>query len=95
MADITRESSAEELTLWLTERVAFYLDTPAEKIDRGAELAGYGMDSICSMAILTEIEDNLDLKVDTMLLWQYPTINDLVGYLQTLIAEPELLGDIG
>ncbi|UQA92493.1 acyl carrier protein [Streptomyces halobius] len=95
MTDIQGGATSEELGSWLTERVAFYLDKPIEKIDRSAELAGYGMDSLYSVAIITEIEDNLGIKVDMMAVWKYPTINDLVEYLHTLLTEKTSQPDAG
>jgi acyl carrier protein len=85
---VHRDSSPEELRAWLIERVAYYLELPAEKIDPEFELAEYGMDSVYTMSIIAEIEDNLDVKIDEMAAWKYSTINALVEYAENLISEP-------
>jgi acyl carrier protein len=86
MDTVNRLSTPEEIRRWLCERVAFYLDKPLERIDPDVELAEYGMDSVYSMSIITEIEDTLGIKIDEMAAWKYTTINAMVEYSATLLV---------
>ncbi len=88
MTTVHRDSSPDEIRAWLIERVAYYLELPADNIDPDTELAQYGLDSVYSMSIIAEIEDQLRVKIDEMAAWKYPTINALVDYAENLISEP-------
>ncbi|MEU7502680.1 acyl carrier protein [Streptomyces griseofuscus] len=88
MTTVHRDSSPDEIRAWLIERVAYYLELPADNIDPDTELAQYGLDSVYSMSIIAEIEDQLQVKIDEMAAWKYPTINALVDYAEKLISEP-------
>lgn len=86
MGTVDRTSSPEEIRRWLCERVAFYLDKPVDRIDPRVELAEYGMDSVYSMSLIAEIEDNLGIKIDEMAAWKYTTIDAMIEYSSTLVA---------
>jgi acyl carrier protein len=74
----------DELRDWLVERVAFYLDRPAEGIDPDAELAEYGMDSVYALSVISDIEDRFEAEIDETAVRRYRTVNGLVGYLAGL-----------
>ncbi|MEW2626425.1 acyl carrier protein [Streptomyces sp. NPDC048106] len=88
MTTVHRDSSPDEIRAWLIQRVGYYLDLPTDKIDPDVELAQYGLDSVYSMSIIAEIEDQLQVKIDEMAAWKYPTINALIEYAETLLSEP-------
>ncbi|NGO66948.1 acyl carrier protein [Streptomyces boncukensis] len=73
--------STDEFRTWLTERVAFYLDQPAESIDPAVELAEYGMDSIYALSVISDIEDRLGMELDVGEVRQYRTVDALADYL--------------
>lgn len=75
-----------ELQTWLLDRVAFYLDRPAENIDPAAELARYGLDSIYTMSIISDIEDHLQVEVDMAEARRRATVDSLTDYLLELVA---------
>ena len=52
--------NTSELQSWLCERIAFYLDQPAETIDPDTELAHYGMNSVYAVSLLADLEAKLD-----------------------------------
>lgn len=81
------DSSSEEIRAWIIEWMAYHLELPTEKIDPELELAEYGMDSVYTMSIIAEIEDQLGIKIDEMATWKYSTINALVEYAEDLISE--------
>lgn len=78
--------SHEQLQTWLLDRVAFYLDRPAENIDPAVELARYGVDSIYTMSIISDIEDHLQVEVDAVEARRRGTVGSLTTYLLELVA---------
>jgi acyl carrier protein len=75
-----------DLTAWLVERVAFYLDRPTEAIRPDVHLAEYGMDSLYSVSVISDIEDLLNLDLDATTLREHATINALAGHLEELLS---------
>jgi acyl carrier protein len=73
-----------DLADWLIERIAFYLDRPIDSIDPTVDLAVYGMDSLYTLSVISDVEDHLDLDIDAATLRDYPTLNELVDYLLEL-----------
>ncbi|MCX3060976.1 acyl carrier protein [Streptomyces beihaiensis] len=72
---------AAELRGWLTARLAIYLDRPQESLDDRTPLAEFGMDSVAALSLCGDLEDEKGLVVDPTLVWDHPTIADLVSYL--------------
>jgi acyl carrier protein len=70
-----------ELRAWLIDRVAEYLRLPAHEIDPSRRLAEYGLDSVYALALCGDIEDYLDVRLDATVVWDYPSIDELGGYL--------------
>lgn len=77
-------TSADEFRTWLIERVAFYLDQPAESIDPTVELAEYGMDSVYALSVISDIEDRLHRELDAEEVRQHRTVDALVAHVATL-----------
>ncbi|MFI0449738.1 acyl carrier protein [Actinomadura sp. 6N118] len=75
-----------ELQTWLIDRIAFYLDKPAESIDPAVELARYGVDSVYAISIISDIEDHLQVEVDLDEARRRETVDSLTGYLLDLIG---------
>jgi acyl carrier protein len=78
------EEQLQHLTEWLVERVAFYLDRPADSIDRDTPLAVYGMDSLYSLSVISDMQDMLGTTIDPTVIRRYSTITALSEYLRTL-----------
>ncbi|MBT2446399.1 acyl carrier protein [Streptomyces sp. ISL-43] len=77
---------AGELRGWLTDRLALYLDRPAGTLDPRTPLAAYGMDSVCALSLCGDLEDEQGLIVASTLVFDHPTIDELVGYLSPLLG---------
>ncbi|WP_156755320.1 acyl carrier protein [Actinokineospora pegani] len=71
---------------WLTERVASYLDTDADSIDRDLPLAEYGLDSVYALSLCGDIEDTLGLVVEPTLAWDYPTVTAMAEFLRAEVG---------
>lgn len=73
--------TSETLTAWLTERLAVHARTKPEDIQPDVPMASYGLDSVTTVTMLVEIEDELGFPLDPNVPWEYPTIDALTGYL--------------
>lgn len=66
---------------WLVERVADYTDRAPHQVDPSIPLAELGMDSVSAVSLCGEIEDRWHLEIDPTLVFDYPTIAAIAGYL--------------
>lgn len=64
----------------LTDRVATYLDVPAAAIDPGTPLAELGLDSVSAVGLCGDIEQWWRIEVDPILVYDYPTVGDIAGF---------------
>lgn len=72
---------------WLLDRLSLYLQRPAVAIDATVPLAEYGLDSVCALSLCGDLEDQFGLAVDQTLLWDHPTVESLLGFLETEIPK--------
>jgi acyl carrier protein len=73
--------STDELRSWLTGRVAAQLGMSAEVIRPDVLLAEYGLDSVYALALSTDIEDHLALRLEPTVVWDHPTVDELAAFL--------------
>ncbi|WP_328399434.1 acyl carrier protein [Nocardia sp. NBC_00403] len=66
---------------WLVERIADYTERAPHQVDPAVPLAELGMDSVSTVTLCGEIEDRWSLDVDPTLVFDYPTIADIAGYI--------------
>jgi acyl carrier protein len=76
-----------QLRPWLRERIAFYLDQPADTIDPDVPLAEYGMNSIYAVSVAADIEDHLGIEFKTIPTWSHPTVNLIAAHVETMLAQ--------
>ncbi|MEU2736820.1 acyl carrier protein [Streptomyces sp. NPDC007095] len=79
--------TADEIRRWLTERIAFYIDLPIERIDPDRKLTELGLDSIYVLTMCGDIEDRLGVVVDAAMIWDHPTVGSLAVRLAEDVAE--------
>jgi acyl carrier protein len=77
----------ETLANWLVEKVAYYLRKDTSEIKTDQPLAGYGLDSVYAVSLCGDLEDLLSIYVEPTLAWDYPTINEIVKFLQQELAQ--------
>lgn len=75
------ERTAEELQSWLVTHVAAVINTPPEQLDIKQPFTAYGISSVDAVNLSGELEDWLNSELSPTLLYAYPTIEALVGYL--------------
>ncbi|MFD0361347.1 acyl carrier protein [Nocardia sp. GCM10030253] len=71
---------------WLVERIADYTERAPHQVDPTVPLAELGMDSVSAVTMCGEIEDRWLLDVDPTLVFDYPTIADIAGYLAAEVS---------
>ncbi|MEU5956278.1 acyl carrier protein [Streptomyces sp. NPDC047525] len=85
--DRTTPPEAQELSDWLRERVAFFLECPAADIAVDVKLVEYGLDSLYALTLCGDIEDTFGIPVSPTLAWDHPTIESIVGLLTARPAQ--------
>ena len=67
---------------WLRARIGTILNVAEDDVDIDAPFARFGIDSVEALAITVELEDLLERRLATTLVWDYPTIAKLTRYLE-------------
>jgi len=71
----------DELIDWLTVKVAGYLGLRPDAIGTDIPLADCGIDSISGMALCADLNYEKGFDVETTIVWDYPTIDEIAAYL--------------
>jgi acyl carrier protein len=71
----------DALERWLAQLVALAVDLDPGKIDVEARLDRYGIDSAAAIGLTDELEQRLGVPLEPTLLYDYPTIRSLSGFL--------------
>ncbi|KAA1242945.1 acyl carrier protein [Aquimarina sp. RZ0] len=74
-----------ELEDWLLDKIAEHLDLTKNDISPHKELSTYGLDSMSAIMISGDIEEKFNIELPSTILWDYPTINDILDYLEDKI----------
>ena len=70
-----------EVLAWLTLKFANWLEVPAEELDSRKPISSYGLDSISAVTLSVQLEEELDIELDTAVLWDRPTLTSLAEHL--------------
>jgi amino acid adenylation domain-containing protein len=73
--------SRDAITTWLAAKVAALLGIRPDDVDIRAPLAGFGMGSLHAVRLAGELEEWLGRKLSATLVYDYPTIDTLAGFL--------------
>lgn len=84
---VTQTFNNETLTNWLVERVAYYLGKNTSEIKTDQPLGGYGLNSVYAVSLCGDLEDLLSIYIEPTLAWDYPTIDEIVKFLQQELAQ--------
>jgi acyl carrier protein len=72
-----------EIREWLIERIAYYLERPADDIDPTVPLAEAGIDSVSATSLCGDVEDRFEINADPTMVFDYPTVADIAAYIWT------------
>jgi acyl carrier protein len=76
---------------WVIERVAFYLDCSIRDVDPMVPLAETGIDSASAVGLCGDVEDHWRIDADPTLVFDYPTIAEIAGFIAEQLAETDRL----
>jgi acyl carrier protein len=72
----------DTLTAWLQAEVSRLLELPPNSVAPDASLLELGLDSLAAERLCAAIADKAGIDVDPMLVFDYPTIAQIVTYLR-------------
>lgn len=75
------DRSRSSVETWLVDWIAKQVKTSSANIDLNKSLFHYGLDSVTTIALLSDLEDWVDREFPPALIWNYPVIKDLANYL--------------
>jgi acyl carrier protein len=73
----TQSKIAESIQDWLVEQFALRLDVDSDDIDIQASFESFGLESAEALVLLHKLEQWLGHTVPPVLVWNYPTIEQL------------------
>lgn len=71
-----------EIEAWLVLQLAQLLNIDPDKVDVTVPFESYGLDSEAAVTLSGDIQEWLGRSLEPMLLFDYPTIEALVQYLE-------------
>jgi acyl carrier protein len=80
-----RPRSAMEIQSWIVDYLAQLLEVDPADVDVTIPFDRYGLDSAAAVGMTGELADWLDHEIDPTVLYDYPTIESLVQYLNVSI----------
>ncbi len=89
-----------EIVQWLRVRLARQLELEPDEIDTQKDFADCGLSSVEAVNLSGDLENFLGCRLPPTLLWDYPTIETLAGYLAEDISldalvNPPIANDSG
>jgi len=76
----------DEIQQWIVTYLARHLNTHPDEIDVTASFEQFGLDSATAIEMSGDLEEWVGERVDPMLVYDYPTIEDMAGYLGSIEA---------
>lgn len=74
-------ADAEALKVWLKVWISRCVEIPVTQVQADEPFTSFGLDSTDAVEIVYDLEQHIGQELDATLLWNYPTIDALVGYL--------------
>ena len=73
--------NSTEISTWIRERIARELGSEASAIDPEVTFDRLGLDSLALLGVLGDLASELDIEIETSVLFDYPTISGLAAHL--------------
>lgn len=73
----------EEIISFSKTKIAEITNLKVEEIDENTEFFSLGLDSVKALFVLQELEDYLDIEINPLVFWNYPTLNSVSDFLTT------------
>ncbi|WP_270166362.1 acyl carrier protein [Paenibacillus sp. SYP-B4298] len=78
--------SLEDIQQLLIDKIAELAEIAPDSIHPAEPFASYGLDSLLAVTFVGDLEDWFELRLPATLLWDYPSIQSLSGYLYTELS---------
>jgi acyl carrier protein len=75
--------NSNEISAWIRERIAKDLGSEASAIDPEVTFDRIGLDSLALLGVLGDLASELDIEIETSVLFDHPTISGLAAHLAT------------
>ncbi len=86
--DAQANEASDPITVWLKRWIAESLSIPVEEIEESKSLLDYSLSSVTATIMVGDLEEWLGLTLPPTLVWDYPSIADLVNYLAEQVGGP-------
>jgi phthiocerol/phenolphthiocerol synthesis type-I polyketide synthase C len=86
---LTGKTTVEDIRAWLITEAAELFSVAPETLNPQEPLVNYGLASITGMMLAGDAEEWLGLKLDPVMIWEYPTIEALAHYLSQEVRNQE------
>ena len=73
----------EEIISFSKTKIAEITNLKVEEIDENTEFFSLGLDSVKALFVLQELEDYLEIEINPLVFWNYPTLNSVSDFLTT------------
>ncbi|RPG16547.1 MAG: hypothetical protein CBB69_008045 [Phycisphaera sp. TMED9] len=73
--------NSTEISTWIRERIARELGSEASAIDPEVTFDRLGLDSLALLGVLGDLALELDIEIETSVLFDHPTISGLATHL--------------
>ncbi len=73
--------NSTEISTWIRERIARELGSEASAIDPEVTFDRLGLDSLALLGVLGDLALELDIEIETSVLFDHPTISALATHL--------------
>ena len=80
-AEVTAHQTTDSIVAWLVKWIANELKTEIATINPQKSFVHYGLDSVTTIVLISDLEVWLDLSLSPALTWNYPVINALAAHL--------------
>lgn len=73
--------TSEQMSAWLRERIARDIDQDPDSVDPTATFDRLGIDSLALLGVIGDLAGELDLEIETSVLFDHPSIQALSKHL--------------
>lgn len=82
-----KQLTVEDITQFLQKTIAEETQIDIQKIDPAQPMGTFGLNSINSVYVLQQLENFIEMELNPLLFWDYPTIGDLSQYLHQRMSQ--------
>jgi len=84
--DASRNFTKDSICAWVTDYLAEVLEVDRSSIAPNVELEALGLNSALVVSMLGDLEDWLGVEISPSVVFDYPTIDAMSGYLEQTMA---------